>query len=72
MGGVLSSGNGLGRGPAERRRGRDWWLRCLSGSLLALGNDADADTNCDCDSDVNAHAYSDCDGNTKTDSHTAI
>jgi hypothetical protein len=80
MGGVLSSGNGLGRGPAERRRGRDWWLRCLSGSLLAVGNDADADSNCDsnCDSDVdpdvNAHAYSDsrCDGNTKADSHTAI
>lgn len=76
MGGLLSSGNGLGRCPAERRRGRDWWLRRLSGSLFSVGNDADANSNCVCDvdPDVNARTYSDShsDGNAKTDPHTAI
>ena len=73
MGGLLSSGNGLGRCPAERRRGRDWWLRRLSGSLFSVDNDADANANCVCDVDpnVNARTYSDShsDGNTNVNAN---
>ena len=61
MGGVLSSGNGLGRGPAERRRGRDWWLRCLSGSLLAVNarrRHAYADTYCFSNTHFDSYSYS--------------
>ena len=61
VGGVLSSGNGLGRGPAERRRGRDWWLRCLSGSLPAVNNarrHAHADTYCFSNTHFDSYSYS--------------
>jgi hypothetical protein len=77
VGGVLSSGNGLGRGPAERRRGRDRWLRCLSGSLLAVGNAyayADANSHTHAVSDFNstssdANPYTSSDANPYTSSN---
>jgi len=60
VGGVLSYGNCLGGGPAERRRGRDWWLRCLSGSLLAVNarrRHAYADTYCFSNTHFDSYSY---------------